>query len=269
MLFRTRYGPWAIVAGAADGLGAATAEALAQRGLHLLMVDIQADVLERTARRLAEAYSVRTDALVLDLGDPASVEAIARRVHDQAGGRTVGLIVYVAAVSAIGPFLERPAADHAAALSVNCATPTALLHRLLPAMVNRGHGGVILYSSMAGFQGSAIISTYAATKAFDLVLAEGLAAELGPQGIDVVACCPGATRTATYVRSRPTTEPSTPMEPSTVAHAAVAALGRRTVVVPGATNRLGRWLFALLGRHRAVTMISRSVRRMYPANPQD
>ena len=258
--FLARYGPWAMVAGAAEGLGGATAEALAHRGLHLWLVDRNAEALAEQARQLRTRYGVQVETQVLDLACPQAGHAI----DEALGDRTVGLIAYVAAAAALGPFVTTPLPDHRATVAVNCTTPVDVLHRLLPAMVSRGRGAVILFSSLAGFQGSGQLSTYAASKAFDLVLGESLAAELEPQGIDVAVCCPGPTRTPAYERSAPRHRPAPIMEPAAVVEAVLAQLGRRTVIIPGWFNRLGRWVLGLMGRRRAVATVSRATLRMYP-----
>ena len=258
--FKARYGPWALVAGAAEGLGRAAALALAQRGLHLWLIDRLSAPLDETAAEIRRTHGVSIDTLTVDLSasDAADIVLQHRRARD------VGLIMYVAAAAPIGRFTDAPLAEHQRAIAVNCAAPTALLHGLLPDLAARGRGGVVLFSSMAGFQGCAGLSTYTASKAFDLVLAESLAAELEPAGVDVAAVCPGPTRTPAYERSRPQARPAPILEPEAVIDEALARLGRDRVIVPGLTNRLGRWVLSLLGRRRAVDLVSRTTARMYP-----
>lgn len=258
--FRARYGPWAVVAGAAEGLGAAVATELAQRGLRLWLVDHHPDRLTETADRLAAEHGTEVYPQLLDLGAPGAAGAIA----DALRGREVGLLAYVAAARTIGPFTHVALSAHHHTFAVNCSTPVSLIHALAPAMCARGRGGILLFSSLAGFQGTAQLSTYAASKAFDLVLAESLAAELEPLGVDVTACCPGPTATPAYRRSSPKVRPSPVMTPEAVAARAVARLGQDRVVVPGVVNRIGRWLLTGLGRRRAVDLVSRTTRRMYP-----
>ncbi|MGL1659513.1 SDR family NAD(P)-dependent oxidoreductase, partial [Vibrio parahaemolyticus] len=82
-------------------------------------------------------------------------------------------------------FMTTSLEDHLRMLDVNCRGPLTLARQLAPRLQSRGRGGVVLMSSMSGFQGAALLSTYAATKAFDTVLAEGLWAELRTQGVNV------------------------------------------------------------------------------------
>src|SRR6266542_2067662 len=101
--FATRYGSWAIVAGASEGLGAAYARELASRGLNLVLVARRSEVLQCLASQLSEKYEVQTKMIVVDLSRPDGSEQIAENTNDI----EIGLLIYNAAFSAIGPFLER------------------------------------------------------------------------------------------------------------------------------------------------------------------
>jgi short-subunit dehydrogenase len=257
--FRARYGPWALVAGASVGIGAAFAEELAARGLNLLLVARRPGPLEALAGRLRERAGVEVRAAALDLGAPGLADAVRELVR----GLAVGLVVYNAAESHVGEFLAQSLDDHLHAVDVNCRGPLVLAHLLGTEMVARGRGGIVLVSSLAGFQGSALVATYAATKAFDTVLAEGLWDELGARGVDVLACCAGATRTPGYEASRPRGGVR-PMAPAAVAADALAALGRGPTTIPGATNRLARLVMGhLIPRRTAVRIMGTTTRRMY------
>ena len=153
-------------------------------------------------------------------------------------------------------------------VDVNCRGPLLLAHALGREMAARGRGGILLMTSLAASQGNPLLASYAASKAFELVLAEGLWAELRPRGVDVLACCAGRVRTPTYEGSAPRDPgPLAPavMEPDAVARAALSALGRGPVVIPGLANRLAAFLTSrLLPRRTAVALVSRSTRAMYP-----
>jgi short-subunit dehydrogenase len=145
-----------------------------------------------------------------------------------------------------------------------------LLEQLAPPMVERGRGGLLLMSSMSGFQGTSMVGTYAGTKAFVTVLGESLWQELGPQGVDVLVCAAGATLTPNFKDQTPVKrrKQAMPMEPRDVAEGALDALGRAGPTwVPGATNRLAYHAFRLLGRRRAVSFVSATTDRMYRSEP--
>src|SRR5690606_23630149 len=175
----------------------------------------------------------------------------------------VGLVVYDAARAEVGPFIDTEAGDHADMVEVNCRGPVLLCHHFGRRMVQRGRGGLVLLSSLAGFQGNGTIATYAATKAFDLALGEALAHELQPHGVDVLVCAPGATRTPGYERSQPKRSPLPVLEPNQVAREALAALGRRSLVVPGRLNRVARRVMGVMPRRLAVRLMSDATHKLY------
>jgi len=257
--FRDRYGPWALVAGASAGLGEAFARRLAAEGLNLLLVARREDALSRLATALRAAHGVEAVAAPMDLARPDLGDAVAALAAD----REIGLLVYNAAHSAIGPFVDRPLDEHVRVLDVNCRGPLLLAHRLGGAMARRGRGGILLMASLAGGQGNPFLASYAASKAFDIVLAEGLWAELRGRGVDVLACRAGATRTPGYAASRP--KRSVPlMEPDDVAAGALAALGRGPTAVAGGLNKVAAFLFSrLLPRRASIAIMGRATRRLY------
>ena len=257
--FLARYGPWALVAGASAGLGEAFARELAGRGFHLVLLARRGEALEALSSQLRRQHpvEVRTRAVDLGRGD------LPRTVSEVTADLEVGLLVYNAAHSVIGPFLERPLDDQLRVVDVNCRGPLVLAHLLGGAMARRGRGGLVLMTSIAGSQGGPLLASYAASKAFNLVLAEGLWDELRARGVDVVACRAGATRTAGYAASRPKgTVPL--MEPGPVVRAALDALGHGPSVVPGALNRVASFAFGrLLPRRTAIRIMGRASRRLY------
>jgi uncharacterized protein len=257
--FRERYGPWALVAGASAGIGEAFARQLAERGLNLLLLARRAEALDALAADLRARHGVEARGAAVDLARTDLAEA----ALSLAAGAEVGLLVYNAAASAIGPLVDRPLEDQLRVLEVNCRGPLILCHALGGAMARRGRGGIVLMSSLAASQGNPFLVSYAASKAFGLVLAEGLWAELRPRGVDVLACRAGATRTPGYAASRPKREMPL-MEPEAVAASALAALGRGPTVIPGALNKLAAFLFArVLPRRTSVRLMERATRRLY------
>jgi short-subunit dehydrogenase len=257
--FRVRYGPWALVAGASVGLGAAFARQLAAYGLHLVLVDNRARELCQLADELRERTGVMVHSVTLDLGRTDLLDALRPHLRD----REVGLLIYNAAAVRIGRFLTFEMEEALRTVDVNCRAPVMLAHELGRRMTARGRGGIVLMSSMAGMQGASMIAAYAASKAFNLALAEGLWAELRQHGVDVMACRPGPTRTPGYEASQPRRQPPL-MEPDAVAREALGALGSGPSMVPGRVNRLSSFVLGhLLSRRAAITMLSRLLERMY------
>ncbi len=261
--FRSRYGPWAVVAGASEGLGAAYAAELARRGLNLVLIARRSSLLHSIADRLAERYSVKAWAVVLDLATPNAAEKIFQRIAEL----EVGLLVYNAAFSAIGPFLDRTRDDHLREVDTNIRTPLKLVHLFGGQMLKRRRGGIVLMASLSAFQGSPYISTYAATKAFNIVLAEGLWEEWRSQGVDILACVAGAVRTPNYLASRPRATgrfSDSTLEPEQIPGEALGALGRRPYFIPGRMNRISSFVMRhLLPRKMTVQMMGKILHDMY------
>jgi short-subunit dehydrogenase len=261
--FTARYGSWGIIAGASEGLGAAYAEELAARGLNLVLVARRLELLQSLASELSTKYKVETKIIALDLAASDAIAQIAQNTNDV----EIGLLVYNAAFSAIGPFLERPLEDHIKEINTNAYTPLKLIYLFAEQMLARGRGGIILMSSLSAFQGSAYISTYAATKAFNIVLAEGLWEEWRERGVDVVVCVAGAVKTPNYVASEPEQTGGLgvmTMKPNQVVREALKALGKGPYVIPGRLNRISSFVMRhLLPRKAAVKFMGRILRRMY------
>ena len=261
--FTHYYGPWAVVAGASEGLGAAYAEALAGRGLNLVLVARRAALQQALAARLSEKYAVEVRCLALDLAHTGS----ARRVVLETKNLDVGLLVYNAAYSAVGPFLDHSLDDHMKEVDTNVRTPLELVEAFGARMLAAGHGGIILMTSLSAFQGSAYIATYSATKAFNIILAEGLWEEWRRLGVDVLACIAGAIRTPNYLASSPQQTgrfSDATMQPEKVVAEALAALGRQPTVIPGKINRLSSFVMRrLLSRRAAIRFMGSILRGMY------
>jgi short-subunit dehydrogenase len=125
----------------------------------------------------------------------------AERVVEAAEGCEVGMLIYNAgADSRFGAFLDRPLAEAERMVMLNVMTPMRLLRYFAPGMAARGRGGVIVCSSLAGLAGTPGVGVYSAAKAFENTFCEVLWAELGGQGVDVLACIVPLTRTPAMER---------------------------------------------------------------------
>ena len=232
---RSRYGPWALVAGASDGIGECFVRRLAAAGIHVILLARREPLLRSLAADLEREYGIEVRTLVADLTAEDLDERVAKGVADL----EVGLLVYNAgAVHGAAPFHEQPLEHALGLVALNCRGPVTLAHRLGQGMRERGRGGIVLLTSMAGLSGSSYTATYAATKSFDLVLAEALWHELAPHGVDAMAVVAGATKTPSMLNSQPGFENYEGiMEPDDVAAGALRNLGRGPVWVAGAGNR--------------------------------
>ncbi|HPS35710.1 MAG TPA: SDR family NAD(P)-dependent oxidoreductase, partial [Oscillospiraceae bacterium] len=191
--FKEKYGPYALVAAGSDGLGFAYAEAIAKRGLNLVLIARQQERLKAAAARLRDTYNIDVIAVAADMADFENVkqQIVALNV-------SIGLLIYNAAYAPIGLFENTGEDRLALAAAVNVKAPLLLTKLLSEPMIQQKRGGIVLMSSLAGGQGSPNLATYAATKSFNAILAEGLWKELKPHGVDVIACCAGAILTPGY-----------------------------------------------------------------------
>jgi short-subunit dehydrogenase len=191
-IFAGRYGPWALVAGASDGVGAGFARALAERGLNLVLLARRQQVLNEVASRISAGTGVDTRTAAVDLCEPGAMASIARATD----GLQIGMVVYCAGADPnYEPFLASPVEVPLALVQRNCVVPMQVCHHFAAAMAERGRGGIILLSSAAGLGGAPNMVAYGASKAFDMVMAEALWSELHSQGVDVLSLVLGATDT--------------------------------------------------------------------------
>jgi short-subunit dehydrogenase len=224
--FRDRYGPAAIVTGAAQGIGRAFADAIATRGLAVYLVDVQAEPVARAAEEVEARFGVPAHPIVVDLSRRDCLERLRTAVPVD----EIGLLVCNAAIGQEGPFLEESLDAIHRAIDVNCHAAAALTHGFGGEMARRGRGGILLLASGTALQGSPRYASYAATKAFNLVLGESLWYEFRDHGVDVLSFVPGPTNTPGLRRSLPSLKEGVavgPIQlPGETAETAVRALGR-------------------------------------------
>ena len=183
----------ALVTGASSGIGLAFAEHLAAEGHPLLLVARREERLREIATRLAEQHDVEVGFAVADLASAEGRE-ICRQAVDAAGG-VVDTVVLNAGFGATGPIATVGRERQVEMVALNCEAVVDLACHVLPGMIARRSGNVIVVSSAAAFQPIPYTATYAATKAFELFFVEALATELAGTGVQAIAACPGPTAT--------------------------------------------------------------------------
>ena len=259
--FARRYGPWAIVAGASEGIGAAFARQLAERGMSLLLIARRTEPLAALAEELRTRHRVEVKTISLDLAAPDAQEHAQKLVHEH----EVGLLVYNAAFSTVARFIDSTVEDKLRTVDVNVRAPLLFAHVVVPPMVPRGRGGVILMSSLTALFAAPYVATYGATKAFNLALGEALAFELAPRGVDVLSCCAGATRTPAFRKAADRAGGKEPfsMPAEDVVKEALAKLPRQGSMIPGRLNRLAAFVLGrLLPRRVVVGIMGRATEGM-------
>ena len=223
----SRYGPWAIVTGASDGIGRAFAYDLAAAGLNVVLVARRGEILHRIAGELRAQHRVSTLVITVDL---ARADAVAM-INSATRELDAGLLVAAAGFGTSGPLIDAALTPELEMVDVNCRAVLELSHEFGRRFAERGRGGIILLSSLVAFQGVPRTANYAATKAYVQSLAEGLHLELAPRGVDVLSSAPGPISSGFANRARMTMGMT--QAPADVARASLDALGRRGTVRPG------------------------------------
>jgi short-subunit dehydrogenase len=222
-----RYGPWAVVTGASDGIGRSFATALAKAGLNVVLVARREAALRDLAAQLRRSHGVEAIAIGADLSSSEDVARVAHETHDL----DVGLLIAAAGFGVSGPFIDNDVHIELNMIDVNCRALAQMTHAFAGRFIARKSGGIILMSSLVAFQGVPRAANYAATKAYVQTLAEGLHDELAPLGVDVLASAPGPVKSGFGQRAG--MRIGLGQTPDEVAEASLEALGRRTTVRPG------------------------------------
>ncbi|WP_395397186.1 SDR family NAD(P)-dependent oxidoreductase [Novosphingobium sp. BL-8A] len=192
---RERYGPWALVAGASEGTGAAFARQLAAEGFDLILIARREGPLEELAGELTHDHGVACVTGSIDLALPDAAD----RMAELAGGREVGLLILNAGADSVGArFLDGGLENWEALVTRNVMTVMRACHRFAQPMRERGRGGIMLVGSGACYGGLPGIAAYSGSKAFDLVFGEALWVELKPYGVDVLNLILGRTDTPAH-----------------------------------------------------------------------
>ena len=229
------YGEWALVTGASAGIGTAFARNLASPGIGVALVARRADRLQSVAEELTRAHGVQCRIVPEDLEQDGAAERIEKRVADL----EIGILVNNAGFSTVGRFDRVPRDKVRGMIRVNCLAVAELAHAFLPAMQRRRRGAIVIVASAAAYQPLGLAATYAATKAFDLMLGEALWAENRTTGVDVLVLSPGPVDTEFQAVAGEKPHPGA--TPESVVDVAFAAIGRKPSVVAGTLNKARAW----------------------------
>jgi short-subunit dehydrogenase len=246
---------WALVTGASAGIGVALATELAAGGTHLVLTARRRERVEALASQLRNAHGIQVEVFPADLAQSDAPGKIHAFIQEKA--LVIDLLINNAG---FGQYGELPQVDRQRLLDmvqVNCTSVVNLTRLFLPGMVERRRGDILILASTAAFQAVPYISTYAATKAFDLLFAEGLAEEMKPYGIQVCALCPGSTESEFHAVAGQEEFTSKHVETAQkVAHTGLKALAQgNSYVISGYGNYLGAHSQRLVPR-RMVTRIA-------------
>jgi uncharacterized protein len=251
----------ALVTGASAGIGAAFARELAARGHALVLTARRLDRLETLAAELRAARGVEVECIACDLADPAAPDLLLAQTQRRA--LAIDVLVNNAGYGVTGSLVSRAWKTHAAFIEVMIAAPTALCHRFVPGMRERGFGRVINVASFAGLMPAPAGHTlYAASKSYLIRFSEALALENRHHGVNVCALCPGFTYSefhdVTGSRNSVSLMPKWVwLDAADVARDGLDAVERGIVVrVVGVRYRLIKALFKLLPDPLALKLIA-------------
>jgi uncharacterized protein len=253
-------GKWALITGASAGIGVALAEELAAGGTHLLLTARRLDRLQEVAKNLSEKYGIQTQVFAADLARREAPQQIYDFTREK--GLRIDLLINNAGFGQYGEVHQVETQRLLDMVEVNCTAVVHLTRLFLPDMVARRSGDILILASTASFQAVPYISTYAASKAFDLFFAEGLAEEVKPHGIRVCALCPGSTESEFHAVAQQEAFTSKQQEPADkVARTGLQALAAgRSYVISGLGNYLGAHSQRMVPR-RTVTRIAANMFR--------
>ncbi|BBZ52078.1 SDR family NAD(P)-dependent oxidoreductase [Mycobacterium heidelbergense] len=259
-----KYGQFAVITGASSGLGAEFAAQLADAGFNLVLVARRRDRLDALANHLGSQRQVL--AIPLDLAAPGAVDELVARTR----ALDVGLVVAAAGTMVAGRFVDNDYAAESQSVQLNVLALMQLAHRYGAMMATRGRGGLILVASTVGHAAVPFSANYAATKAYVSSLGRALHYELKSSGVDVLTLAPGPTDTEGLRETEGIDFGALPMPMMTstaVVRTALKKLGRRSLVIPGAMNRMADVLCHLLPRSVMTAMFGRMLFKAMAAGP--
>jgi short-subunit dehydrogenase len=252
-------GKTALITGASSGIGKTFAQALAERGAHLILVARSEGKLQELASALRKAHGVSIEVIAADLSTEGASQTIYQAVRQR--GQEVDILINNAGFATHGRFETLAAERDHEEVMLNTATVADMTHAFLPAMLEKGEGVVVNVASTAAFQPVPYMAIYGATKAFVLSFSEALWAECRPRGVSVMALCPGATDTAFFDVAGSEAAVGSKMTPERVVAIALRALEhRRSYVVTGRTNALLAQVARLLPRQMVTRIAERTLR---------
>jgi uncharacterized protein len=190
------------------------------------------DALEDLAASLSDDHGIQVKVIAADLSDEHQLDRIAAATAEL----DVGLLVASAGFGTSGSFLEADFEAEEEMVLVNCRAVLHACFHFGRRFAERGRGGLVLLSSIVGFQGMPHAAHYAATKAYVQTLAEALNVELRSSGIDVLSAAPGPTHSGFAARAGQ--RMGMALAPEKIAQPILDALGKRATIFPGFLSKL-------------------------------
>ncbi|MFD4355806.1 mycolate reductase [Nocardia sp. NPDC058519] len=183
----------AVVTGASSGIGTALAAELAGRGYSLILVARRGEILTELAQRLTLAHGITAEVRAVDLADRTQRAGLV----DELAVRDIAVLCNNAGIATFGPVAELDFAYERMQMELNATAVHDLSLAVLPGMIERKAGGILISGSAAGNMPIPNNATYAASKAFANTFSESLRGELKGSGVNVTLLAPGPVRTET------------------------------------------------------------------------
>jgi len=252
----SKYGNWAIITGASSGIGLELAAQLAEAGFNLVINSRNSHRLQKVEKQLKANTDIEIKMVAADVFETEGIEKIIQATH----GLNIGLLVLSAGYGTSGLFINGSIHSEINMLRVNCEALLSLTHYYSRQFVQQKRGGIILMSSMVAFQGTPYSANYAATKAYVQILAEALAVELKPYGVDVLAAAPGPVESGFSQRAN--MKMSISLKPSQIGVSILKALGRKTTVLPGFLTKILVYSLRAVPRWAKIKIMKKVMRGM-------
>jgi short-subunit dehydrogenase len=224
---------WVLITGATSGIGLAYAKELAKQNKPIALVARNEARLKVVSDDLKRQFGVKTKIIVADL---STREGIDKVIHDCETVH-IDLLINNAGKEESGYFLDNDIDEMVGSIALNCSAPLILSHHFASEMSANGGGNIIFLSSIVAFQGVPLIANYAATKAYDLILAEGMASELKQHDIGVSIVAPGFTESNLSPQINFQGTPLTPLQAEFVARYSLRKMGKKLLIIPGFINK--------------------------------
>ncbi len=229
---KEKYGDWALITGASSGIGREFAKYFADERFNLVLVARRIERLEELAAELKEKNKIEVICVQADLGKDNFLPKILEKIKNV----EISVLINNAGSGSSGRFETVDTEKEIDLVKLNCLAPLILTHHFSRVMIKKGKGAIIFLGSLVGFQPNPFITTYAATKAFNIMMGSALWYELKKYNIDVLSLSPGGTHTE-FIRAGKTDSKLIVAEPEDVVKTAVKALGKKPSVVHGFVNK--------------------------------
>lgn len=253
---KRNFGTWAVISGSTSGIGLALSNQLASAGFKLVIISRGAEQLEICKQALNSTYKTEVITVQCDIADESAFDHIVQITQ----GLEIGMLVLSAGFGTSGFLSESSLENERKMIRVNCEAVLALVHYYSKQFIAQKRGGIIMMSSIVAFQGNPFAANYAASKAYVQSLAEGLAIELKPFGIAVLAAAPGPVKSGFAKRAN--MRMTITMKPERVANDILIALGRKTTVYPGLLTKVLVYSLKLLPRWAKVHVMGAVMKGM-------